>query len=61
MTTEYLKEIFGLKRIFQILVKEKYTQLCLALLFGHINTIGYTQTLPPSLKKTVHKKLITKN
>jgi len=27
------------------MIKEKYTQLCLAHQFGGINTIGYTQPL----------------
>jgi hypothetical protein len=37
MTTKYLKAIFELKRIFQVLVKEKYIQLCLASHIGEIN------------------------
>ena len=44
-TTEYLKEISDLNRKLRVLVKEKYTQLCLALRFGGINTIGFIQTL----------------
>jgi len=32
------------------MIKEKYKQLCLARQFGGINTIEFTQSLPPSLK-----------
>ena len=32
------------------IIKEKYKQLYLALQFDRINTIEYTQSLPPSVK-----------
>ncbi len=37
------------------MIKEKYIQLCLARQFGEINTIEFTQSLAPSIEKTVQQ------